>query len=146
MSVTGHVPEGMTAMQGVEAGMDQINHLGPVTQAVRKLGLEPAVAFFKEHHTVIDPTLAWGELLGHAKDVSIASFEPGYADAPYTLTSMIGTAFGQGSRPTESFKIVKALYMTPAFPSSPEPIRPVPAHSLSRARTTCFQTASRRCR
>ncbi len=33
MSVTGHVPHGMTAMQAVEAGMDQINHLGTVSQA-----------------------------------------------------------------------------------------------------------------
>ena len=38
MTVTGHVPEGMTAIQGVEAGMDQINHFGPVYQAVRSAG------------------------------------------------------------------------------------------------------------
>ena len=36
MTVTGHVPRGMTAMQGVEAGMDQINHLGTVAQACEK--------------------------------------------------------------------------------------------------------------
>ncbi len=77
MSVTGHVPEGMTAFEGVEAGMDQINHLGPVTQAVRAKGLAASIAFFKEHHTVIDPTLAWGELLSRPKNIEISSFEPG---------------------------------------------------------------------
>jgi len=27
MTVTGHVPQGMTALQVVESGMDQINHI-----------------------------------------------------------------------------------------------------------------------
>jgi tagatose-1,6-bisphosphate aldolase non-catalytic subunit AgaZ/GatZ len=27
MTVTGHIPNGLTAIQGVEAGMDQINHV-----------------------------------------------------------------------------------------------------------------------
>jgi imidazolonepropionase-like amidohydrolase len=131
MTVTGHVPQGMTAMEGVEAGMDQINHLGPVSQAVRSLGLERAVQFFKQHHTVIDPTLAWGELLGHAKDINIASFEPGYAMAPYTLTSVIGTAFGQGGRQTDSLKLVRALYEA-GVPIVAGTDKAVPAHSLHR--------------
>ena len=94
MTVTGHIPEGMTAQDGVNAGMDQINHFGPILQAVHKAGPEheaEVIQFFKEHHTVIDPTLAWGELLGRPTNVPIASFEPGFAKAPYTLTSMIGT-------------------------------------------------------
>ena len=94
MTVTGHVPEGMTAIQGVEAGMDQINHFGPVYQEVRRAGdaRERVIQFFKDHHTVVDPTMAWGELLGRPMNVDIASFEPGFAKAPYTLTSVIGTA------------------------------------------------------
>ena len=131
MTVTGHVPEGMTAFQGVEAGMDQINHLGPVSQEVRSVGLEETIRFFKEHHTVIDPTLAWGELLSHPKDFDIASFEPGFAKAPYTLRSVIGTAFGQGTRLTESFKIVKALYAA-GVPIVAGTDKAVPAHSLHR--------------
>jgi imidazolonepropionase-like amidohydrolase len=131
MSVTGHIPEGMTAFDGVEAGMDQINHLGPITQAVRAKGLEAAIGFFKEHHTVIDPTLAWGELLGRPKDVDIASFEPGFAKAPYTLTSVIGTAFGQGARLTNSLELVKALHKA-GIPIVAGTDKAVPAHSLHR--------------
>jgi imidazolonepropionase-like amidohydrolase len=131
MTVAGHVPNGMTAFQGVEAGMDQICHLGPVTQAVRAVGLEKAIQFFREHHTVIDPTLAWGELLSHPKDVSIASFEPGFAKAPYSLTSVIGTASGQGARLNESFQIVQAL-VAAGIPVVAGTDKAVPAHSLHR--------------
>ncbi len=131
MTVTGHIPNGMTAFQGVEAGMDQINHLGPVAQEVRAVGLEKAVQFFKDHHTVIDPTLAWGELLSHSPDVDIASFEPGFAKAPVTLRSMIGSASGQGARLTESFKIIRALHEA-GVPIVAGTDKAVPAHSLHR--------------
>jgi imidazolonepropionase-like amidohydrolase len=131
MTVTGHIPEGMTAFQGVEAGMDQINHIGPVAQAVRSEGLEKAVQFFKDHHTVIDPTLAWNELLGHAKDVDISSFEPGFAKAPYTLRSVIGSAFGQGARLDSSLNLVRALYLA-GVPIVAGTDKAVPAHSLHR--------------
>ncbi len=94
MTVTGHVPDGMTARQAVEAGMDQINHFGSVYQEVRRAGDDRAgaIQFFKDHHTVVDPTLAWNELLGRPMNVDIASFEPGFAKAPYSLTSVINTA------------------------------------------------------
>jgi imidazolonepropionase-like amidohydrolase len=131
MTVTGHIPEGMTAAEGVEAGMDMINHFGPITQTVRGMGLEKAVDFFKQHHTVIDPTFAWGELLSRPKNVDIASFEPGFAKAPYTLTSMIGTAFGQGSRLEASFAILRALHAA-GVPIVAGTDKALPAHSLHR--------------
>jgi imidazolonepropionase-like amidohydrolase len=131
MTVTGHIPEGMTAVEAVEAGMDMINHFGPVTQTVRAMGLEKAVDFFKQHHTVIDPTFAWGELLSRPKNVEISSFEPGFAKAPYTLTSMIGTASGQGSRLEASFTILRALYAA-GVPIVAGTDKALPAHSLHR--------------
>jgi imidazolonepropionase-like amidohydrolase len=131
MTVTGHVPEGMTAVEGVDAGMDMINHFGPVTQTVRALGLERAVAFFKQHRTVIDPTFAWGELLGRPKTMDIASFEPGFAKGPYTLTSMIGTASGRGSHLEDSFAILRALNAA-GVPIVAGTDKALPAHSLHR--------------
>ena len=122
MTVTGHVPEGMTAVEGVEAGMDMINHFGPITQTVRAMGLERAVAFFKQHHTVIDPTFAWGELLGRPKTMEIASFEPGFAKAPYTLTSMIGTASGK-ARISKTHSRFCARFMRRACRLWPGPIK-----------------------
>ena len=28
-----------------------------------------AIQFFKDHHTVVDPTAGWGEMAGHSKDI-----------------------------------------------------------------------------
>jgi imidazolonepropionase-like amidohydrolase len=89
MTVTGHVPTGMSPQQAVEAGMDQINHL---PFAALKTGGDATVRFFKEHGTVIDPTMAWNELLGRPVNFEIASFEPGFAKAPWALTNLVGTA------------------------------------------------------
>jgi imidazolonepropionase-like amidohydrolase len=97
MTVTGHVPAAMNAFEGVDAGMDQINHLQFVTRVMHPAGTQAidvespeakkAISFFKEHQTVIDPTASWGEMAGHPKDMDVASFEPGVTAAPYTLSS-----------------------------------------------------------
>jgi imidazolonepropionase-like amidohydrolase len=139
MTVTGHVPDGMTAIQGVEAGMDQINHFGPVYQEVRRAGdsRERVIQFFKDHHTVVDPTLAWNELLGRPMNVDIASFEPGFAKAPYTLTSVIGTAGSpatnapQGARLSDQFAVLRALYQA-GIPIVAGTDKAVPGHSVHR--------------
>ena len=101
MTVTGHIPEGMTAVQGVEAGMDQINHLGYIVammqpddtrgerptrlqrlQATAAIdlnseGSRKAVGYLQAHGTVVDPTLALTELYGASPSHPVASFEPG---------------------------------------------------------------------
>jgi imidazolonepropionase-like amidohydrolase len=139
MTVTGHVPEGMTAIQAVEAGMDQINHFGPVYQEIRRAGdgSQRAIQFFKDHHTVVDPTMAWGELLGRPMNVDIASFEPGFAKAPYTLTSVIGTAgtatanAPQSARLNPQFAVLRALYAA-GIPIVAGTDKAVPGHSVHR--------------
>ena len=97
MTVTGHVPQALNAFQGVEAGMDQINHLNYASNMMRAPGggrgavdvnseaAQKAIQFFKDHHTVIDPTAGWGEMAGHSKEVDVASFEPGILKSPFTL-------------------------------------------------------------
>jgi imidazolonepropionase-like amidohydrolase len=87
MTVTGHVPQAMNAFEGVEAGMDQINHLNYASRMLREAGEEKALAFFKEHGTVIDPTAGWGEMASHAKDADVAEFEPGILRAPFVLNA-----------------------------------------------------------
>jgi imidazolonepropionase-like amidohydrolase len=148
MTVTGHVPEGLTALQGVAAGMDMINHFGPILQVLRAAdssrpidinspGVRQVIQFFKDHHTVIDPTLAWGELLGRAMNVDIASFEPGFAKAPYTLTSVIGTAgtpptaAGRNGRSNETPALLRALYDA-GVPIVAGTDKALPGHSLHR--------------
>jgi imidazolonepropionase-like amidohydrolase len=134
MTVTGHVPSAMNAIQGVEAGMDQINHLGFVTPVMRPpandkserrdapidLNSEQArkaIAFFQQHHTVIDPTASWGEMASRSKDVEIPSFEPGIAKAPYVVASKflsLGSPVSESARfqarMAESRAVIGALH------------------------------------
>jgi imidazolonepropionase-like amidohydrolase len=102
MTVTGHVPNGMNAVEAVEAGLDQINHiqyLPPVLVpkdykqqpgVVPKVDFESpaakeALQFFKAHDTVFDPTLVVFEWLLHPSDVPFAQIEPGAAKLPREL-------------------------------------------------------------
>lgn len=104
MTVTGHVPKGMNALQAVEAGMDEISHLNFVaTGFFPKLerndfevsidldspDSKNALRVFKEHSTVVDPTLAVLELMIRPKNVPIESFEPGMANVAPELIEQI---------------------------------------------------------
>ncbi len=85
MSVTGHVPTSLGLEGAVRAGMDQIAHL-----SVRQPGTpdsDRVIAWLAERHTVIDPTQAWGELLGRPRDTRVEAIEPGIAQAPYPLAA-----------------------------------------------------------
>ena len=99
MTVTGHVPEGLDAYRAIEAGQDQINHIqyiadimhAPFPESVsrsdrRKATAEidlnsaearKALAFLKEHHTVVDPTMALSEFFTATTAMPPSSFEPG---------------------------------------------------------------------
>jgi imidazolonepropionase-like amidohydrolase len=128
MTVTGHVPQVFNAFEGVEAGMDQINHLNYVTSVMRPAGAgrgavdvnseaaQKAIQFFKDHRTVIDPTAGWGEMAGHSKEVDVASFEPGIAKAPVVLETkfrgMGGTATAEqmNTRMAQTLAIIGALH------------------------------------
>ncbi len=128
MTVTGHVPQALNAFQGVEAGMDQINHLNYVSSMMRAPGggrgpvdvnSEPAgaaIRFFKDHHTVVDPTAGWGEMASHSKEVDVTSFEPGILKSPFILDAkyrgMGGntTAAQMHERTAQSIAVIGALH------------------------------------
>src|SRR5262249_15077572 len=116
MTVTGHIPNGMTMRDVVEMGMDHIAHLtvrdAPGTDALRE-----TTAFLKSHGTVIDPTLSWNELLGRSAETPVESFQPGIAHAPPPLQRLIAGANGGSVTPAQarerlarSLAIVKALH------------------------------------
>jgi imidazolonepropionase-like amidohydrolase len=111
MSVTGHVPEGLTAFQTIEAGQDQINHISYIadilhaplpekaTRADRRNAIinidlnspesQKALAFLKDHHTVVDPTIALYELFTGTTAKPPASFEPGINKIPAELAGQL---------------------------------------------------------
>jgi imidazolonepropionase-like amidohydrolase len=137
MTVTGHVPNGMTIEQGVTAGMDHIAHL-PIRGEAGTPDVDRTVAFLKDHHTVVDPTQSWGELLGHAAGTPIASFQPGVDRIPPPLNRLFlnaGTsgidAAGARARVERGLRIVRALHDAgvPIVAGTDEGI---PGHSVHR--------------
>ncbi len=101
MTVTGHIPEGMTIYDGVNDGMDQVNHIQYVVRALQPKGVDPRkmspderkkmmesisvdspagkeiVSFLKEHGTVIDDTTSIFELIFHPVSEPLTEIEPG---------------------------------------------------------------------
>lgn len=108
MTVTGHIPEGMTAIDGVSAGMDQINHVQYLERYFEReqqasegkpdrdktpepdLDGERAkelIAVLQQHHTVLDPTAALYELFAHT--VPLDRLEPGVDHLPPQLKAAL---------------------------------------------------------
>lgn len=103
MTVTGHIPNGINAYEGVEDGMDMINHIHYIADLLLPKDFDPskvkglerlkilasadinseqgkqAVAFFKQHGTVIDPTMALFEMMTRAASEPATQMEPGIA-------------------------------------------------------------------
>lgn len=128
MSVTGHIPEGMTLREGIEAGMDQVNHISYVLEAMLPDGAMPplnqrlaraqarasvdvnserareTVDFLKERHIVIDPTVALFELQTASPSKPYASFEPGVARVAPELEVVFAPPAQQPSDPMPALR------------------------------------------
>jgi imidazolonepropionase-like amidohydrolase len=107
MTVTGHIPNGLNAIQGVEAGMDQINHVQYIPGVLRPKDFraqqgqpappidfqspeaQQALQFFKAHGTVLDDTMVIFEWALHPADTPFAQIEPGAAKLPRELAGAI---------------------------------------------------------
>jgi hypothetical protein len=104
MTVTGHIPEGMTAVEGVNDGMDQINHISYDLPYFTRTVLQPdgkpdrskppildldgprskdLISTLQAHHTVLDPTVALYELFMHTKPLD--QLQPGITHLPSQL-------------------------------------------------------------
>jgi imidazolonepropionase-like amidohydrolase len=96
MTVTGHVPTGMTRQSVVEAGFDSIAHM----QLGGESGSDASrqqIAFFKAHNTVMDPTQSWNELSGHPASIALGDLLPGVERLPAPLTRMFASmSWGAG--------------------------------------------------
>ena len=127
LPVTGHIPEGMNIIQGVNAGMDQVNHIMYVSRLLnrnpdRSLILNDTTAartfsFLKAHHTVIDPTVGVFEMGFRSTKDDIKTIEPDFARLPQPLQALF---VNMGQEPDAAAKsapyfasfprLVKALY------------------------------------
>jgi imidazolonepropionase-like amidohydrolase len=156
LTVTGHVPTGMNAIQAVEAGMDQINHIQYLPAVMRPRDFKPqqnvplppidmespeakhAIQFFKEHGTVFDPTVALFELFFHPNDTPVKTFEPGVEKVALELAGPLNNtgvppanAPFLRSRLEQYFAIIGALHRA-GIPIVAGTDQAVPGHSLYR--------------
>jgi hypothetical protein len=128
LTVTGHIPEGMNLMQGVDSGMDMVNHVQYVFPLLKRnadLTIDfndsmsiKALEFIKSHHVVVDPTLGVFELAFRNLKDSITIIEPNFASLPEPMKPLfLNTGTDDSSRLKrgkiimKDFKdIVNALY------------------------------------
>jgi len=107
MTVTGHIPNGMNAIEGVTQGMDQISHIQYIPPVMRSgtvkatpvqpppaidfqsAAAQQAISLFKSHNTVLDPTMAIFEWALHPADTPFSTIEPGAAKLPAELAGAI---------------------------------------------------------
>jgi imidazolonepropionase-like amidohydrolase len=123
MTLTGHVPKAMNALQAVEAGMDQISHINFLSPVFVSKSVKPdetltapfdpespeakqAIEVLKKHGAVIDPTIATLELQVRTFNTPIPSFEPGMAKV---APQMIEHLNNIGYPPIAASQIRKAM-------------------------------------
>jgi hypothetical protein len=117
ITVTGHIPEGMTAIEGVHDGMDQINHidyelpyfshpvLGPDGKPDRTKApvleldgprAKDLISTLQVHHTILDPTVAIFEMFLNTRPLS--QLEPGIDHLPPQLREALDTPPASGDK------------------------------------------------
>jgi imidazolonepropionase-like amidohydrolase len=160
MTVTGHIPEGVTAYQAIEAGQDQINHIhyiadimkAPLPENASRLDrfkaganidlespeAQKALAFLKDHHTVVDPTMALMEFFTATTAKPPASFEPGVNKVAPELAEQLTDVAPPNDRSEIGEKVFeKELAIVGALRRAGIPVvagtdQTVPGHSLHR--------------
>jgi len=127
LTVTGHIPQGMTTKAGIDSGMDMVNHMQYVYAMMKKnkdnsvdLQDSASVAAFdylKAHHTMIDVTIGVYEMIFRSVKDDILEMEPNYYTLPIPLQALFKNmgmppAQAELARPRMQslMKLVKALY------------------------------------
>ena len=126
LTVTGHIPEGMNLRQGVDSGMDMVNHVQYVVPLLKKdtatKGINfsdsvsiAALNFIRDHHVVIDPTLGVFELAFRPLDDSITKIEPNFASLPAPMQPLfINTGISPADSKAYGKRVMKMFMETVA--------------------------------
>jgi imidazolonepropionase-like amidohydrolase len=127
LTVTGHIPIGMTLQQGVDSGMNMVNHVQYVWAVMKRnkdfsVNFEDSTSikvinFIKQQNVVIDPTVGVFEMSFRSIKDDITVMEPAFYTLPLPLQAMLkntgqDTAGARRYKPLyESMvKIVKKLH------------------------------------
>ena len=116
LTVTGHIPEGMNLFQGVDSGMDMVNHVQYVFPLLKKkpdfsidfndpISIK-ALDFIKSHHVVIDPTLGVFEMAFRNLKDNITDIEPNFATLPEPMKPLFLNTGADDSNMVKRGKII----------------------------------------
>jgi imidazolonepropionase-like amidohydrolase len=133
LTVTGHIPTGMTLRQAIDSGMDMVNHLRYVHALLKRdpktssINLEDSanlavLQFLKSRGFTVDPTLGIYEMIYRSLKEDITKIEPAFATLPEPLKPLFlttGTADSSqvaiGKNVMQSYKeLVAALHKSGA--------------------------------
>jgi imidazolonepropionase-like amidohydrolase len=113
LPVTGHIPNGMTLQQGVDSGMNMVNHIQYVYSVMkrnkdRSINFDDsiskaAIKFIKEHHVVIDPTIGVFEMSFRSVKDDITIMEPAFYSLPLPLQALFKNT-GQDAKGAAKYK------------------------------------------
>jgi imidazolonepropionase-like amidohydrolase len=113
LTVTGHIPQGMTLKAGIDSGIDQVNHVQYVYSMMKRnkdnsVNLDDSLSvagldYLKAHHTVIDPTIGVYEMIFRSTADNILEMEPNF----YNLPTPLQVLFANTGMPPERALIVR---------------------------------------
>jgi imidazolonepropionase-like amidohydrolase len=113
LTVTGHIPNGMTLQQGVDSGMNMVNHVQYVYSIMKRNKDRSvdfndstsiaAIKFIKDHNVVIDPTVGVFEMSFRSVKDDITKMEPAFYTLPLPLQALLKNT-GQDSTGAKKFK------------------------------------------
>jgi imidazolonepropionase-like amidohydrolase len=99
MTVTGHIPRAMTLEQAVDSGIDHVAHL-PLRGDAGSAEVQRLIQLLAQRDIVVDPTISWEELLGHAMTTPVSSFQPGFRFAPWPVVAVYRSVRNTGDSAT----------------------------------------------
>lgn len=98
LTVTGHIPEGMNLLEGIDSGMDMVNHLQYLPPVMKQNNNrlivwddpknDEVIRYLVDHHIVVDPTLGVFEMIFRSVKDTITNMEPAFYTLPLPLQAL----------------------------------------------------------
>lgn len=127
LTVTGHIPQGMTTKAAIDSGMDQVNHMQYIYAMMKKkadksvdlqdTSNQDVLSYLRIHNTVVDPTIGVFEMIFRSVKDNILDMEPNYYTLPVPLQALFTNmgmepdqAKANKPRMQAMMNLVKALY------------------------------------